>query len=168
MPTAGVRTKVTRQVPPHAGLPPQGFPIGVAAPPARADVARTRDTPGGEHEGVGRETGMATAEFAVAVPAVILVLALCLTGVSVGIDQVRCVDAARTGARALARGDEAAAVRAITARAGPRGAAVTLAGHGDEVVVTVSAERALPGTGPWGTLTIHATATAQREDRGAG
>jgi len=111
---------------------------------------------------------MATAEFAVAVPAVILVLALCLTGVSVGIDQVRCVDAARTGARALARGDEAAAVRAITARAGPRGAAVTLAGHGDEVVVTVSAERALPGTGPWGTLTIHASATAQREDRGSG
>ena len=43
------------------------------------------------------ERGMATAELAVALPAVVLVLALCLTAMALGVDHVRAEDAARAG-----------------------------------------------------------------------
>lgn len=42
-----------------------------------------------------RETGSVSAELALAVPALVLVLALCLTGLALATDQVRAVDAAR-------------------------------------------------------------------------
>jgi len=50
------------------------------------------------------DRGMVTAELALAVPVVVMVLALGLAAIRVGVDQVRCVDAARLAARALARG----------------------------------------------------------------
>ena len=46
-----------------------------------------------------------TAEFAVALPAVVLVLACCLSGVQVVGQQVRLQDAAAAAARSAARGD---------------------------------------------------------------
>ena len=51
------------------------------------------------------ERGSVTAEFAAVIPAVILVLLLCLGGVQVGGQQVRLADAAAQAARSLARGD---------------------------------------------------------------
>ncbi len=54
---------------------------------------------------------MATVELAVAMPALLAVLLIALSAVRAGIDQVRCLDAARSTARSLARGDaEGAAV----------------------------------------------------------
>ena len=50
------------------------------------------------------EHGMVTAEFAVVLPAVVLVLALSLGALGLALDQIRCVDAARAGARAASRG----------------------------------------------------------------
>lgn len=47
-----------------------------------------------------------TAEFAVLVPGVLLVLASCLAAVQVVGQQVRLTDAAADGARSLARGDD--------------------------------------------------------------
>ena len=47
---------------------------------------------------------MVSAELALTVPAVLLVLAICLTALSLGVDQVRCEDAARVAARAASRG----------------------------------------------------------------
>jgi hypothetical protein len=96
-----------------------------------------------------RDLGMVTAELAVALPAVVLVLAICLAGVSAGIDQIRCVDAARLGARAAARGDTAGASRAAALTAAPPGAVVTIAaagGQGDGVVTVLVEARA----GGWG------------------
>ncbi|WP_244259395.1 TadE family type IV pilus minor pilin [Rathayibacter sp. VKM Ac-2759] len=52
--------------------------------------------------------GSATAEFAVVLPAVVVVLALCLGSVAASAQYVRLVDAAADGARSAARGDEAA------------------------------------------------------------
>ena len=52
-----------------------------------------------------RERGTATAELAVALPSLVLVLAVALAAVDLGLAQVRCVDAARLGARLLARGE---------------------------------------------------------------
>ena len=51
-----------------------------------------------------RDGGMATAELAVVLPTLVLVIAVGLTMVSVVLAQVRCVDAAREAARAAARG----------------------------------------------------------------
>ena len=51
------------------------------------------------------DRGGVTAEFAVALPAVILLLAFCLSGLRLAAVQVRVQDAAAVAARALARGD---------------------------------------------------------------
>ncbi len=68
---------------------------------------------------------MATAELALTMPVVALLLAVCLAAVSWGTEQLRCVDAARSAVRLLARGEPAAVVRAEAARAGPDGARVS-------------------------------------------
>ncbi len=61
-----------------------------------------------------------TAEFAVAVPAVLLVLAACLGGLRLGAERLRAVDAAAQVARAAARGEGGAT--AAAARIGATGA----------------------------------------------
>lgn len=108
-----------------------------------------------------RSAGMVTAELAVAIPAVVIVLALCLGGISVGIDQIRCVDAARLGARALARGDADGTAREVAGRAAPPGAVVSLVGGGSQVLVTVSVHRGLVGL-VYG-FDVAATSFAERE-----
>ncbi|MFD1715491.1 TadE family type IV pilus minor pilin [Amnibacterium flavum] len=54
------------------------------------------------------ERGSATAELAVAMPAVLLVLAACLGMLQIAAQQVRYSDAAAVGARSLARGESVA------------------------------------------------------------
>ena len=105
---------------------------------------------------------MVTAELAVAIPAVVLVLALCLAGVTAGIDQIRCVDSARIAARAAARGDTTGAVRAVALEAAPSGASVAV--RLDAAMVTVTVEARSGGWGgvlpSWGLV---ARAVAPRE-----
>jgi Flp pilus assembly protein TadG len=50
--------------------------------------------------------GASTVEAAIAIAALVVVLVLCLAGVSAVLMQVRCVDAAREAARLAARGDD--------------------------------------------------------------
>ncbi|MFM6847911.1 MAG: TadE family type IV pilus minor pilin [Terrabacter sp.] len=90
---------------------------------------------------------MVTAELAVAIPSVVLVLALCLVAVNAAVDQIRCIDAARVASRAAARGDDADRIRSLAAQAAPAGASVAVAGRGGFVRVTVTAR-----TGGWGGL----------------
>lgn len=85
----------------------------------------------------GSERGMATAEFAVVLPAVVLVLALSLGALGLAWDQIRCVDAARAGARAASRGDTVGAVTLVTSRAAPAGAEVSMVATGDLIQVSV-------------------------------
>ncbi|HYN30075.1 MAG TPA: TadE family type IV pilus minor pilin [Dermatophilaceae bacterium] len=80
---------------------------------------------------------MATAELAVAMPALVVVLALALGCVRVGIDHVRCVDAARAGVRLLARGEPAPAALAEARGLAPAGATVAAGSSGDLVTVEV-------------------------------
>lgn len=63
-----------------------------------------------------RERGSVTAEFAVALPAIALVLAASLAAVHVAAVQVRLADAAADAARALGRGETASVAAAIAAR----------------------------------------------------
>ena len=107
---------------------------------------------------------MVTAELAVAIPAAVLVLAMCLAAISTAVDQIRCVDAARTAARAAARGDDPARVSALALAAAPEGASVSVGGS-SLVEVTVRAQ-----TGGWGgllpTWTLSATAVTFSEAGG--
>ena len=100
---------------------------------------------------------MVTAETAVVLPVLLLVLAGAVAAVVVVGAQLRCVDAAREGARAAARGEPVAAVTEIVRRAAPAGAAVVVTRTGDEVRVDVRADLAPLGPVP---LRIRFTAEA--------
>ena len=107
---------------------------------------------------------MATAEFAVAIPAVLFVMVLALSALSAGADQLRCIDAARATARAMARGDAQGRAVAQGRRLGPRGAAIEVSMSSAQVEVTVRSRPAAllawvaPSLGP------SAHAVAARED----
>ncbi|EWT03661.1 hypothetical protein N865_09460 [Intrasporangium oryzae NRRL B-24470] len=88
---------------------------------------------------------MVTAELAVALPAVTLVLVVCAAGLMAGVDQIRCVDAARLAGRAAARGDPVEEARRLALTAAPAGAEIDLVTAGDEVHVVVRAR-----SGEWG------------------
>ncbi len=101
------------------------------------------------------ERGSATAEFALAFPAVLGVVALLLGGVQVAALQVRAQDAAADAARGLGRGDSAAAVAGRLDRQ-VRGAALSSWAAGDLRCVRVVVAPA----GPVALLGLRATAGA--------
>ncbi|SFE10395.1 TadE-like protein [Blastococcus tunisiensis] len=105
---------------------------------------------------------MVTAETAVVLPVLLLVLAGVVAAVTVVGAQLRCVDAAREGARAAARGEDVATVRALAGRAAPAGAVTTVRSQGEEVAVTVAAAVAPLGPVPL-RITVSAVAVALRE-----
>jgi len=108
------------------------------------------------------ERGMVTAETAVVLPVLLLVLAGAVAAVTVVGAQMRCVDAAREAARAAARGESADVVHAIAVRTAPSGAGAVITDAGEEVRVTVTARVAPLGPLPL-RVRVHATALAQRE-----
>ena len=65
---------------------------------------------------------MVTAEAALALPVLVLVLASAVAAVAVLGAQLRCIDAAREGVLAAARGEDAATVRALVEDTAPSGA----------------------------------------------
>lgn len=81
---------------------------------------------------------MVTAETAVVLPVLLLALAGAVAAVTVVGAQLRCVDAAREGARAAARGDDIATVRVLASRAAPAGMDVSVVRAGEDVRVAVS------------------------------
>lgn len=101
--------------------------------------------------------GAVTAEFAVALPAVVLLLAFLLAGAAAGATQLRLEEGARGGARELARGGSAAGAAAVVRRLAGPSAVTALASDGGWLSVTVSDQ--VPGAVgslvPW-TLTARA------------
>ena len=83
-----------------------------------ADKTGTESVPSTPHEDAAEE-GVITAEFAVALPAVTVVLALCLGAASTGVAQLKVEESARTAARAAARGDSEAQIRSAVSRIDP-------------------------------------------------
>jgi len=122
--------------------------------PRRPDRDRLRDLRQDDH-------GAVTAELAVALPAVVLVLAALLVVVVAGVSQVRVVDAARAGARAASAGESDGRVHEIVTQLAGSSASATVGGDSSWVTVTVRASV----TGGWfsGPLTVSATATARVE-----
>ena len=87
----------------------------------------------------------------------VVVLILCVSGLTAVSMQVRCVDAAREAARLAARGDDSSATNAARGIA-PDGAAVQLRRDGEFVVAMVTAKSPLlPG------VTVAAQAVAAVE-----
>jgi hypothetical protein len=113
--------------------------------------------------------GTATAELAVVLPAVVLLGASGVWAVAAAAAQLRCVDAAGTGARALARGETTAAVSRAVAEVAPAGAAVSISRTSELAVVEVRMTVRLPG--PWlragPGLVVGDRAVAALEDVGA-
>jgi hypothetical protein len=75
-----------------------------------------------------------TAELAVALPVLVLLLLAGLTSVNAVATKLRCVDAAREAVRAEARGQPGVIAGE---RAAPDGAVITIEGEGDLVRATV-------------------------------
>ena len=116
----------------------------------------------GADRGQGNARGAVTAEFAVALPGVLLLLALLLAGAAAGVTQLRLEEAARAGARALARGESPAAVEGIVRTLAGASATAAVAEEGEWLSVTVAHRVGGPlgSTVPW-TLTARASTRSE-------
>ncbi|MDA0566494.1 pilus assembly protein [Streptomonospora sp. S1-112] len=92
------------------------------------------------------DRGTVTAEVAVALPSLVLVLGLAVAAVHAAGAYIACVDAARVGARALARGEPADVAHALAAESAPGSADITLTDGSGFAHVSVAARVPL---GPW-------------------
>ena len=109
------------------------------------------------------DRGSAAAEFAVALPAVLLVLATMLGGVQLGTLQLRLQDAAADAARSLGRGDSAPALASRISRQAPS-ARWSVTRPAGLVCVHLAASAAPPA----GVLGLSASATSCALDETSG
>lgn len=99
-----------------------------------------------------RARGSVTAETAVLLPVLLIVLAAAVGVLACVAAQLRCVDAARAAARVAARGDTPALVRTTGERLAPAGATVTLRSAGEGTVEVVVTAQVRPFGGALGGL----------------
>ena len=114
------------------------------------------------------DRGAATAELAMVLPVLVAVTVGLVWLLSVGLAQLRVVDAARETARAIARGDDRAAAVARGRQVGPPGARISVRAGATEVVATARARVDGPG-GLFrflGGVTVRAEAVAAAEETG--
>ncbi len=107
-----------------------------------------------------RDAGYVTAETAVVVPSLVLLVGMLLWGLTSAAALIECVDAARAGARAAARGEPEQGVLRAARSVAPPGARARLMKKDDLVRVTVTGRSA--GPGPL-SLPLHAEAVALAE-----
>jgi Flp pilus assembly protein TadG len=110
---------------------------------------------------MSRDRGSVTAETALALPVLVVVLAASVWVLAAVGAQLRCVDAAAGAARVAARGESPAVVSAAGRRLAPQDAVVRVEHRGEHVHVTVAA-RVQPFTvlGALPALQVDATAVA--------
>lgn len=99
-----------------------------------------------------RDSGMATAELALALPLVVLLVLFGVGLVGAVRSGVECQNAARLAARLAGRGGGPAAVREAAIAAAPSGAVVTIGSEqmvGGRTAVTVEVAVRVSLTGPW-------------------
>ncbi|AEW95224.1 hypothetical protein SCATT_28530 [Streptantibioticus cattleyicolor NRRL 8057 = DSM 46488] len=99
------------------------------------------------------------------VPVLLLFTAMLLWGLTAAAAQIRCVDAARAGARAAARSEPPAEATGAAVAAAPPGAEVSVRRDGDLMRVRVTARSLGPGRlAGLLSLTVGAEAVAEAED----
>ncbi len=111
------------------------------------------------------ESGAVTAEAAMALPVLVLFTLAMAWLVSLGVTQVRALDAAREVARAAARSDSPVDAVALGRRVAPAGSRISVDVDAELVVVRVSAPVRAPGGlfGALGAHTVQARAVAATE-----
>ncbi|MFH8579071.1 TadE family type IV pilus minor pilin [Streptomyces zaomyceticus] len=107
------------------------------------------------------DRGFVTVEAAMVLPVLALFTVTLLWALAAAAAQIRCVDAARAGARIAARAEPVAAAEAAARAAAPEGARVSVTRSGELWRVTVQA--AAPGPRGMG-VTLRADAAALAED----
>ena len=111
------------------------------------------------------ERGAVTAELALGIPLLLALTVALVWMLAVGAAQVRVIDASREAARAVARGDTAAAAESVALRIAPVGAQVRIVSADGQVRVTtrvrISAPGGLLGGLPGITLTNEAVAMVE-------
>ncbi|MFJ3702829.1 MULTISPECIES: TadE family type IV pilus minor pilin [Streptomyces] len=108
-----------------------------------------------------RDRGAVTAEAAMALTVLVTFVFALVWALVAAADQIRCVDAARAGARAAARSEPEAAVLAVARESAPDRARVAVERAGE--LWSVRVEAPTPGPGPLA-LTLSAEAVALAED----
>lgn len=106
------------------------------------------------------EAGSSTAEVAVLLPAVALLLTVVVSAGMVGGEQVRIQQAASASARELARGTDSPDVVSTAKRIGGSGVAVSLGSKAGYATVLVTSHVFLPLLGE---IRLSAAASARRE-----
>ena len=106
---------------------------------------------------------MATAELAAALPVLVLLVLVAVLAVNVAHARVRCADAAREAARAVARGDPGAAGSLANRAAGHE---VSVATESDPATTTVTVRLRLRPVRWLGSVTITETAVVATEPTG--
>ncbi|MCF2529232.1 TadE family type IV pilus minor pilin [Yinghuangia soli] len=100
----------------------------------------------------GSDAGYVTAETAVVLPALVLLVLGLVAGIAAAAAQIRCVDAAQAGARAVARGESVDAANSAAHGLAPREAQFDAVVRDGTVRFRVTAGIPLPG--PWRELRI--------------
>jgi len=133
-----------------------GRRVRVGTVPSR-DSTRTRHT----------ERGVVTAETAMVLPLLVALTIALAWLLTLGIAQVRAVDAARETARALARDEPEGVAIGLGQQAAPEGARIEVSHSANEVVVVVTSTVSGPGGLLAGlpAVDVRARAVAAREEQ---
>ncbi|GAA1124633.1 TadE family type IV pilus minor pilin [Arthrobacter flavus] len=91
-----------------------------------------------------RQRGAVTAEIAIALPSLVLLLALLLGTVTAGLTQLRLEEAARAGAREVVRGEPMVQVQTTVRRLAGGNVQLDLVDDGGWSTVTVTSRLAVP------------------------
>jgi Flp pilus assembly protein TadG len=86
------------------------------------------------------ECGAVTAEVAVVLPVLLAILVFGVWMAGVVVENIRCIDAARDVARAVARGEPPQSAQQLVSRTAPEGATFTITKDGPDIQVTVTAD----------------------------
>ncbi|WP_433164934.1 TadE family type IV pilus minor pilin [Kribbella sp. CA-247076] len=143
-------------------------PRPIAAPTAARTVVRTAGQLSAGRRRSGRTTtqrGAVTAEIAIALPVLLTLLYLGVWLIGVVTTNIRCIDAARDVARAVARGESPETAQEIGRRTAPPNAAITITRTGPDIQVTITAtpHRNAPLLSALPSTPITAKATLQSE-----
>jgi hypothetical protein len=107
----------------------------------RQETGRQDGRQQGRRVGNGRrDRGAVTAETAIVLPVLVVLLLVGLWAVGVVVANIRCVDAARDVARAVARGEPGDVAQRIGERSAPPGAVIGISRDGPDVRVVVDAD----------------------------
>jgi Flp pilus assembly protein TadG len=111
------------------------------------------------------ERGTVTAELALLFPVLMATIVAGVWAVGLVVTNIRCIDAARDAARAVARGETEETAQSIGRRAAPKDASINILTTNGEVQVTVEATRSLdwPLFAALPAIPLKAQATLQSE-----